>query len=64
MKPALSRDVEAAIVEALGAPLEGCQSATVDLVEGSFATATLTYTISAEVLWKAANRLLAERSPK
>lgn len=61
MKPKLGREVAKAILEALGAPAEDCIGVDVDLPINDFATLTLEYRISSDMLIRLGDLLKQDR---
>jgi hypothetical protein len=61
VKPKLGREVAKAILEALGAPAEDCIGVDVELPINDFATLTLKYRISSDMLIRLGDLLKQDR---
>lgn len=61
MKPKIGREVAKLILEALGAPAEDCVGVDVDLPVDNFATLTLKYRVSADMLIRLGDLLRQDR---
>jgi hypothetical protein len=61
MKPKIGRDVAKLILGALGAPVEDCVSVDVELPVDGFASVTLKYRVSGDMLTRLGDLLRQDR---